>query len=50
MLFPDHQLTRRTLEGDHAAFGVLYDRHSSRVFALLRRLTGNATEAEDLNH
>ena len=48
MLLSDYQLTRRTLEGENAAFGVLYDRHSTRVYALLCRLTGNPTEAEDL--
>ncbi len=48
MHFPDYQLTRRILDGDHDAFAALYDRHSPRVFALLRRLTGNPTEAEDL--
>lgn len=48
MFFSDYELTRRTLDGDAAAFSIIYDRHSARVFALLRRLTGNTTEAEDL--
>jgi RNA polymerase sigma-70 factor (ECF subfamily) len=39
---------RRCLAGDRSAFDALYDRHSARVFNLLRRLTGDAAEAEDL--
>lgn len=49
LLFPtDNQLVARTLRGDQAAFNKLYQRHVTRVFALLRRLTGNSVEAEDL--
>lgn len=44
----DRQLVRRSLAGERAAFGTLYDRHAPRVFHLLRRLTGNEAEAEDL--
>ena len=44
----DHNLAARCLRGDSEAFGTLYDRHVTRVFHLLRRLTGNPTEAEDL--
>lgn len=47
--FPtDAQLIRKCLHGQSNAFGVLYDRHAGRVFRLLRQLTGDATEAEDL--
>ncbi len=48
MFSHEEYLARRILDGDHAAFGLLYDRHSPRVFGLLRRLTGSATDAEDL--
>ena len=44
----DARLVRRTLAGDRDAFTRLYDRHVSRVFNLLRRLTNSATDAEDL--
>jgi RNA polymerase sigma-70 factor (ECF subfamily) len=44
----DRQLVRRSRAGDRSAFGALYDRHAARVFHLLRRLTGNVAEAEDL--
>lgn len=44
----DRQLVRRCLAGERDAFGALYDRHAARVFHLLRRLTGNPAEAEDL--
>ena len=49
MLFnSDNHLAARCLRGDSNAFDRLYERHVSRVFHLLRRLTGNAAEAEDL--
>jgi RNA polymerase sigma-70 factor (ECF subfamily) len=48
MLNTDQHLVRRTQRGDHAAFAMLYDRHSRCVFGMLCKLTGNATEAEDL--
>jgi RNA polymerase sigma-70 factor (ECF subfamily) len=44
----DRHLVRRCLAGERAAFDALYDRHAARVFHLLRRLTGNEAEAEDL--
>jgi RNA polymerase sigma-70 factor, ECF subfamily len=44
----DNHLAARTLRGDNAAFGKLYRRHVARVFHLLRCLTGNTAEAEDL--
>ena len=47
-LQPDPLLVRRVLDGDKAAFTILYDRHARKVFHLLRRLTTDATVAEDL--
>jgi RNA polymerase sigma-70 factor (ECF subfamily) len=44
----DRQLVRQCLAGETGAFDTLFDRHAPRVFHLLRRLTGNETEAEDL--
>jgi RNA polymerase sigma-70 factor (ECF subfamily) len=44
----DRHLVRRCLAGDQRAFDTLYDRHSGRVFHLLRRLTASEAEAEDL--
>ena len=48
MFNTDPQLVRRCLQGKPDAFAALYDRHAPRVFRLLRQLTGNASEAEDL--
>ena len=44
----DAQIVRKCLHGQPDAFGVLYDRHAGRLFRLLRQLTGDASEAEDL--
>jgi RNA polymerase sigma-70 factor, ECF subfamily len=44
----DRHLVRRCLAGEQRAFDTLYDRHAGRVFHLLRRLTANEAEAEDL--
>jgi RNA polymerase sigma factor (sigma-70 family) len=44
----DADLVEATLEGDHAAFGELVDRHARRLTALARRLLGDDGEAEDL--
>jgi RNA polymerase sigma-70 factor (ECF subfamily) len=44
----DRQMVRRYLAGDRGAFDRLYDRHAPRVFHLLRRLTEDEAEAEDL--
>src|SRR5436190_10561594 len=44
----DRQLVRRSLSGDRRAFDLLYHGHVTRVFHFLRRLTGEAAEAEDL--
>ncbi|MBB6053115.1 RNA polymerase sigma factor [Armatimonas rosea] len=48
MLLPDLWLVQRARHGDKAAFGKLFDRHSRRVFHLLRRLSDNPSLAEDL--
>jgi RNA polymerase sigma-70 factor (ECF subfamily) len=44
----DQQLVRRCLAGEREAFDSLYDRHATRVYRLLRRLTADEAEAEDL--
>ena len=41
-------LLRRTALGDEAAFGVLYDRFSPRVFGLARRLVRDPSQAEEV--
>jgi RNA polymerase sigma-70 factor (ECF subfamily) len=38
----------RYASGDDAAFALVYDALSTRIFAYLRRSTGNAARAEDL--
>jgi RNA polymerase sigma factor (sigma-70 family) len=42
----DSELVAASLDGEHAAFGELVDRHGPRIEALARRLVGD--EAEDL--
>ncbi len=46
---PEQELVARCLEGspDHAAFALLYARFAPEVYRFLRRLIGDATEAED---
>lgn len=46
----DTSLVLRMARGDRAALGELYERHASRVFALLLRILGERGEAEDLLH
>lgn len=47
----DAELVRRLARGQRAAFDVLYERYSSRLFAYLLRMTGGRHErAEDLLH
>src|SRR5215204_5209493 len=46
----DHALARETANGVMTSFGVLYERHSKRAYALCLRMTGNPAEAEDLTH
>jgi RNA polymerase sigma-70 factor, ECF subfamily len=48
MIDHDAQLVRRCLSGETSAFDALYDRHERRVLGMLRRLTGNESEALDL--
>ena len=41
-------IIRRAQEGDAEAFGVLFQKHKTRVYALCLRMTRNIAEAEDL--
>lgn len=43
----DGDLWARSLSGDGDAFGVLFDRHASRVYRHAYRLTQNRADAED---
>jgi RNA polymerase sigma-70 factor, ECF subfamily len=43
----DGELIQRVKDGDLEAFGRLYDRHSGRVWTLIRRVLGNDTTADD---
>lgn len=42
------ELARRCREGEAGAFEELYRRHSGRLYSLVFRMAGSATEAEDL--
>lgn len=44
----EQDLIRRVLDGDALAERKLYDTHVDRVFRLAYRMTGDATQAEDL--
>lgn len=44
----DDELLVKAGSGDGRAYGALVDRHLRRMLALARRMTGNATEAEDV--
>jgi RNA polymerase sigma-70 factor, ECF subfamily len=46
--FVEADIIRRAQQGDAEAFGILYQRHKSRVYALCLRMTKNTAEAEDL--
>lgn len=47
-LADENGLIARAAEGDRAAFGVLYEQNSLRVFRHAYFLTGNSTLAEDI--
>jgi RNA polymerase sigma-70 factor (ECF subfamily) len=47
-MLEEHRLISRILTGDAAAERQLYDTHVDRVFRLAYRMTGDATQAEDL--
>ena len=42
------QLVRQAQKGDRSAFESLYRANVGRVYAVCRRLTGSAEEAEDM--
>jgi RNA polymerase sigma factor (sigma-70 family) len=44
----DAVLWRRAADGDHEAFGALFDRHASAVYGYLFRRTADWSAAEDL--
>jgi RNA polymerase sigma-70 factor (ECF subfamily) len=44
----DDEAMRRVAQGDNSALAVLFDRHKSRLFALLYHLMGDRGTAEDL--
>ncbi|HEV2999799.1 MAG TPA: sigma-70 family RNA polymerase sigma factor [Solirubrobacteraceae bacterium] len=44
----DEELVERLHDGDAAAFGVVYDRHSTAAFSLAYRIVGKRNAAEDV--
>jgi len=44
----ESEIIRRAQQGDPEAFGLLFERHKARVYALCLRMTRNKAEAEDL--
>lgn len=42
------EIIRRAQQGDAEAFGLLFEKHKARVYALCLRMTRNTAEAEDL--
>jgi RNA polymerase sigma-70 factor (ECF subfamily) len=45
---PDAELVRRAKAGDLAAFETLVARHERRIYTMVRRITGNESDAEDV--
>lgn len=45
----DFEYIERAQRGDEAAFSAIFEKHKRRVYALCLRMTGDATEAEDLS-
>lgn len=43
----DRALVRATLAGDTAAFDELLDRHETRIYNVIMRITGNHEDAQD---
>ncbi len=43
----DRELMTAHVEGDHGAFGVLFDRHRDRLWAVALRTTGDTEDAAD---
>ena len=44
----DEELMARVADGDPAAFGVIYDRHSTAAYSLAYRIAGRKTTADDV--
>ncbi len=44
----DEELMARVAEGDPAAFGVIYDRHSTAAYSLAYRIAGRRSAADDV--
>ncbi|MEX2584091.1 MAG: sigma-70 family RNA polymerase sigma factor [Gemmatimonadota bacterium] len=44
----EDELIERAINGDREAAGRLYERHASRVYAIVRRLAGDDAQAEDM--
>jgi RNA polymerase sigma-70 factor, ECF subfamily len=44
----EHELIRRAQEGEEAAIEALYRRHAGRVYTVVRRITGDDAQADDV--
>jgi RNA polymerase sigma-70 factor (ECF subfamily) len=44
----EHELIRRAQQGEEQAIEALYRRHCGRVYTVVRRLTGDDAQAEDV--
>ena len=44
----EHELIRRAKEGEEAAIEALYRRHAGRVYTVVRRITGDDAQADDV--